>query len=167
MANNTTRSLWTLGPNNADLAAPPQNATNKAIDWNLVRLEKCYPYILIILLIAMLLANAVVLTAFIKHRTLRTPFNIYLISLIMADIAQSLFDLPFMIGETFYATWPYGRIACNFSLYGKWIFSAAVRNTHSMISLNRLWALFMPISYKQYHTKVKGNETSHMQLESF
>ncbi|OQV17910.1 hypothetical protein BV898_08039 [Hypsibius exemplaris] len=116
------------------------------------KLRTAVPYILILLCISILIANAVVLAAFIKNRHLRTPFNMYIISLVIADLTQTLLDLPFTVMSQFIPVWPLGHLACNFRLYGLWVFSAIVRNTHSLISLNRLWALFLPVSYRHYHT---------------
>ncbi|OQV25594.1 hypothetical protein BV898_00530 [Hypsibius exemplaris] len=117
------------------------------------RLKSALPFVLLLLCISTLISNSIVLAAFLKNQHLRTPFNVYLISLLMADFSQAIFDLPFTALSEFIPIWPLGRIGCSFSLYAKWVFSAAVRNTHSVISLNRIWALYMPIWYKQYHTK--------------
>ncbi|OQV17912.1 hypothetical protein BV898_08041 [Hypsibius exemplaris] len=61
------------------------------------KLRTAVPYILILLCISILIANAVVLAAFIKNRHLRTPFNMYIISLVIADLTQTLLDLPFTV----------------------------------------------------------------------
>lgn len=125
-----------------------------ALSSSLVRFNAALRYIILALALTILTANSIVLAAFVKHRCLRTPFNVYLISLIGAGIGQSLFDLPFLVMSEFIPVWPLGEIGCNFYMYAKWIFPAAVRNTHSMISLNRVWALFWPLSYRRVHTKV-------------
>ena len=153
---NSSRAIWLNFSGKVFVSSPlPNNSI--VFESEAFRVFNLWvPYILILLAIAVLFCNAVVLSAFIKHHNLRTPFNTYLINLILADIAQSLFDLPFMVVSLFYAPWPLGQIGCNFSLYAKYAFSAAVRNTHSLISLNRLWAICLPISYKNYHTKVKS-----------
>ncbi|GAU94538.1 hypothetical protein RvY_06294 [Ramazzottius varieornatus] len=110
------------------------------------------PYAMSILCVAISCSNALVLSAFVINKQLRTPFSVYLINLLVSDLAQSLLDLPFTTMGGFLPVWPLGRKACNFSLYGKWVYSAVVRNTHSLISFNRVWALFFPIHYKQNHT---------------
>ncbi|OQV25598.1 hypothetical protein BV898_00534 [Hypsibius exemplaris] len=117
------------------------------------RLLAALPYIFILICIATLLFNCVVLAAFTKNSNLRTPFNVYIISLVIANLLQACFDLPFTVYSELHPSWELGRIGCNFYLYAKWTFSAAVRNTHSVISLNRIWALFFPISYRHYHTR--------------
>ncbi|GAV01046.1 hypothetical protein RvY_11817 [Ramazzottius varieornatus] len=111
------------------------------------------PHVMSILCVAISFSNALVLSAFVVNKHLRTPFNMYLINLLVSDLAQSLLDLPFTTMGGFLPIWPLGRKACSFSLYGKWVYSAVVRNTHSLISFNRIWALFFPIHYKQYHSK--------------
>ncbi|OQV22649.1 hypothetical protein BV898_03474 [Hypsibius exemplaris] len=100
------------------------------------RLLAILPFIFIILCIATLLLNSLVLLAFIRNRNLRTPFNVYIISLVIADLLQACFDLPFTV----------------YSELHPWTFSAAVRNGHSLISVNRVWALLLPISYRHHHT---------------
>ena len=153
MTNNTTLFDQT----NTTINLPHVNFSTIQSRWqihgDLERFYASFRYIMIILVAGILLANSAVLTAFLRHPNLRTPFNFYLISLLSADIAQSIFDLPFMVMSQFISVWPLGRAACSFSLYAKWVFSAVVRNTHCLISLNRLWALFLPISYRHYHSK--------------
>ena len=112
------------------------------------------PYILIILSAATIFFNGLVLAAFVKNDRLRTAFNFYLISLAIADTGQAGLDMPFTILAQFYPVWPLSRAACSFNLYAKWMFAGVVRNAHTLISLNRVWALFWPIGYKNYHTKV-------------
>lgn len=120
---------------------------------HLQRLRAVLPYVLIMVSFLTTLSNSLVLATFLKYSNLRTPFNCYLISLTIADVGQAALDLPFTIFSHFDPVWSLGRIVCNFELYAKWVFSGVVRNTHALISLNRLWALFWPIYYKRYHTK--------------
>ena len=155
MSNNTAVLVWSKWPNSVgNLSIMDSPRTAYAWSRHLERFNVCLGYIIIALAVGTLLTNAVVLAAFIKHSTLRTSFNTYLISLILAVLGQALFDLPFLVMSQFVPVWPLGHISCNFYMYSKWIFSAAVRNTHAMISLNRIWALFWPLSYRHAHTKI-------------
>ncbi|XP_055334063.1 melanopsin-like [Paramacrobiotus metropolitanus] len=148
VADNTSHSRFHGGnfSHNVSLIIDSQQENYSAINTAL-------PYLLILLSIATTASNIVIIAAFLVNRHLRTPFNCYLISLIVSDIGQSAFDLPFMVASLFQPVWIFGRTACNFNLYVKWVFAGVVRNTHALISLNRFCALFWPIIYKQYHTK--------------
>ncbi|XP_055334062.1 alpha-1B adrenergic receptor-like [Paramacrobiotus metropolitanus] len=110
------------------------------------------PYLLIILSLSITLCDGIVLVAFFVNRRLLTPFNFYLVSLLLSDIGQATLDLPFTIVSMLCPTYPLSRIACNFNLYAKWMFAGVVRNSHALISLNRFCALFWPLMYKQFHT---------------
>lgn len=111
------------------------------------------PWVLIFSSISITAANLVVLTAFFQNPKLRTPFNVYLVFLSLSNLGQAVLDLPLTVVSDFSPVWPLGRIACNFNLYAKWVLAALVRNTHALISINRIWALFLPITYKNYHTR--------------
>lgn len=115
--------------------------------------DQILPYLLSLISMLSFLTNAPVLLAFIGNRQLRTYFNIYLANLVVANLGQSLLDLPFTVVTQVSKIWTLGRLACSVNLYAKWVFVGVVRNTHALISVNRLWATFSPLTYRRHHTK--------------
>ncbi|XP_055356060.1 neuropeptides B/W receptor type 1-like [Paramacrobiotus metropolitanus] len=98
-----------------------------------------------------LIINAYVLYLLIRHDNLRTPFNLYLINLLSANIFLTLPD-PFRVMNAVELRWSFTSLACNVVIYSDWVGSAGVLHAHLLITLNRVWASTFPISYRNYHT---------------
>jgi 7 transmembrane receptor (rhodopsin family) len=49
--------------------------------------------------------------------------------------------------------WFLGSGYCSVLIFALYIFEAGIRNCHTLISINRIWAVFWPHSYRQYHKK--------------
>ena len=107
---------------------------------------------LVIFLIAVC-CNAFVLFIFARNTALRTPFTTYIINLLIANLLSQLFQQPLSIAAQLY-TWPHlGQGFCRAYQYGSYAIHAAVFNSHFLITLNRIWAVVSPTSYRQYHTR--------------
>ena len=101
-----------------------------------------------------LLLNSFALFLFLRHRHLRTSFNVYLINLLSSNLLYTVFSDPFVVMTIVsHGQWRLGPTACSFHLYTGWIFQAALAHGHMLISLNRLWAVAWPISYWNHHSK--------------
>ena len=46
--------------------------------------------------------NGILLYAFIKHKKLRTPLNIYIIAISVLNLVSTIIELPFIIVSNFY-----------------------------------------------------------------
>lgn len=110
------------------------------------------PIILLIAFTFGCLSNGILLLLFIEHRALRTPFNIYLINLLIANLAylcvQNSMDIPFNL----YSTWFMGNYACTVYIYGSFVLEAGIMHAHQLIAINRIWAIVYPVSYRSHHS---------------
>ncbi|GAV06884.1 hypothetical protein RvY_16796-1 [Ramazzottius varieornatus] len=70
-----------------------------------------------------------------------------------ANLLLCLLFYPFFLIEQLYLTWPIGNSSCTLYQYGAWVIAGALCNTHALIALNRLWAVYFPDSYRRKHKK--------------
>ncbi|XP_055352321.1 melatonin receptor type 1B-like [Paramacrobiotus metropolitanus] len=95
--------------------------------------------------------NTGVVLIMLKDRSLHSSFNVYVLVLLCGNILYAVVDGPLKI-LTFATRWWLGNVACNVEVYCIQILASVILHTHVLISLNRLWALFWPVSYRQRHT---------------
>ena len=117
---------------------------------------KPWTYISIFSLAILVLAtffNSIILFLFARNANLRTPFTIYVINLLVANLVNLLYQQPLRIVSYLYSSTYLGRPFCEAYLYGSYAVQAAVYCAHFAISLNRMWAVTNPITYRLYHTK--------------
>ncbi|XP_055355783.1 rhodopsin-like [Paramacrobiotus metropolitanus] len=102
--------------------------------------------------VATLLTNCGVLSLFLVDKSLRTPFNVYIMTLLSANIIYAGIDGPLKILTFPYPTWRLGAEVCTLRIYSGYIIAAMAIHFHLLITLNRAWALFWPLSYRNYHS---------------
>ncbi|XP_055353306.1 uncharacterized protein LOC129599178 [Paramacrobiotus metropolitanus] len=100
---------------------------------------------------APLILNCGVLILLIKEKALRTPFNVYVIVLLCSNILYVGINNITMI-MTPVGHWWIGDGACTVQLYCRYIVITVITHSHVLISINRAWALYWPVSYKNNHT---------------
>ena len=101
-----------------------------------------------------LLTNSTVLYIFIVTPTLLTAFNVYLICLMCVNLFNLLGVGPLNIYWGLNAgMWTLGNDACSFLLYNYWAVFGCIIHIHLLIAMNRFWAVFWPVQYRQHHTK--------------
>jgi hypothetical protein len=110
------------------------------------------PLFLLIISVLGFFGNGSLLIAFAKDPSLRTPFSIYLINLLVANLICIILEYPLDIVANLYSGWFLGEKACTAYLYGSFVIQAAVFNAHQLIALNRMWAAVHPISYRTRHS---------------
>jgi hypothetical protein len=110
------------------------------------------PIFSLITLVLGFFGNGSLLIAFAKDPSLRTPFSIYLINLLIANLICIILEYPLDIVANLYSGWFLGEKACTAYLYGSFVIQAAVFNAHQLIALNRMWAAVHPISYRTRHS---------------
>ncbi|OWA50760.1 hypothetical protein BV898_15266 [Hypsibius exemplaris] len=98
-------------------------------------------------------SEILVLLTFLRHESLRTAFNIYLICLLVFDLANTCAFLPIQIVSDLYSSWWMGPGLCNLYIYEMWVLQAGMCNFHLLFTLNRIWAVTFPISYRTRHSK--------------
>lgn len=89
---------------------------------------------------------------FLWERKLHTPFNIYVLNLLLADFLWFALQNPFDIINNLYSIWNLNYSACTFYLYTQYICIMGQQFAHVLISTNRLWAVTFVNSYKRNHT---------------
>ena len=102
-----------------------------------------------------IVSNGTLLIVFIKNRsTLITPFNVYLINLLLGNVSNLLFFYPLDIFRQVHGNnWWLGNSMCTFYQYGFFVLNASMGNCHLLIILNRLWAVTLPMSYRHLHRR--------------
>ncbi|XP_055349649.1 muscarinic acetylcholine receptor gar-3-like [Paramacrobiotus metropolitanus] len=76
----------------------------------------------------------------------------YLINLILANFLHFITAAPLDLSTTLMGNWPLNYAACTFCLYAGYIINAAIPHSHMLVTLNRIWAVTFPVSYRHYHT---------------
>ncbi|GAV02954.1 hypothetical protein RvY_13454 [Ramazzottius varieornatus] len=110
------------------------------------------PVFSLIIFIAATVANGFVLYLFARHRHLRTPFNIYVLNLVIATLIETLLQLPLYLINNLRPHWWLGSTACSIYLYGNTIQGVMVCS-HALITINRIWAVASPVTYRTHHKR--------------
>ncbi|XP_055330415.1 octopamine receptor beta-2R-like [Paramacrobiotus metropolitanus] len=98
------------------------------------------------------LVNTLILVVFIRHHDLRSSFTVYIMALLSANALYCVTDDIFVIIEHVFALFPLGYGSCTFRLYSGWVLTGIQPHMHVLITVNRIWAIAFPISYRQKHT---------------
>ena len=112
-----------------------------------------FPIFGITILITSLLTNIALLWMLLRNPQLRTPFTIYIMNLLTANVINILFSQLVDIVIMFRPFVELGWGLCEAYLYAGYIVHAAVYNSHFFVALNRIWAVVSPMTYRHYHTK--------------
>ncbi|XP_055336596.1 alpha-2B adrenergic receptor-like [Paramacrobiotus metropolitanus] len=82
-----------------------------------------------------------------------TPFTIYLLAIFASNVVHLSVVRTLGIVNDLRGMWPFGRAECMLFLYFEKVISIIPVMTHVLISVNRLWAVVYPVSYREHHTK--------------
>ncbi|XP_055346122.1 alpha-2B adrenergic receptor-like [Paramacrobiotus metropolitanus] len=106
-----------------------------------------------VILALSLFSNIIVFIEFIRIPSRVTPFTVYLLVLLGTNVAfLCIVPLTEMLNEL-YGQWWMGRAWCDVHNYFNNVVSGAQICVHMTISINRLWAVHHPISYRNKHNK--------------
>ena len=98
--------------------------------------------------------NATTLLTFLTVSTLRSSaFNVYLICLTALNLFSAAAMGPLDAYSNLSPAWYLGRHTCTWYLHIQWTVVACQLHIHLAISVNRIWAVFWPISYRHKHTR--------------
>ncbi|OWA54672.1 hypothetical protein BV898_19071 [Hypsibius exemplaris] len=101
-----------------------------------------------------LLGNGFLLVLLLTNRQIRTPFNIYILGLILANLlnitGMPLHILDALTGGTLTAT---NESICSYYMYLDWVESSVIYCQHVLIAVTRMWAVIRPISYRNRHSQ--------------
>ena len=100
-----------------------------------------------------IISNGFVILMFVCKPFLITAFNISVMYLLASNLLYTIIDGPLGIVANLYSNWPLGRKWCNVHLFWTWVFVGFIVTGHLGIVLNRVWALFFPFHYRNYHSK--------------
>ncbi|GAB6032588.1 hypothetical protein CHUAL_011480 [Chamberlinius hualienensis] len=102
-----------------------------------------------ILSVVMLLAvggNVMVILTIIRHRTMRTRTNMFIVSLAVADILVAICDMPFSIITLIKGYWVFGDGFCEFNGVTMSLFLVASIQTLMFISVHKYISITRPFS---------------------
>ncbi|XP_055334060.1 alpha-2B adrenergic receptor-like [Paramacrobiotus metropolitanus] len=99
-----------------------------------------------------LIFNGSILALFLVTRRFQIPFNIYLINVITSNIVFALLDNPLDILNFISSYWWLGNTWCTVYLYAINVSSGIVMQSHMLITINRIWAVTFPHSYRRHHS---------------
>ena len=111
------------------------------------------PIVGMVVLIVAFLTNSSLLWLLLRHRNLQRPFTVYIINLLVANIANELYSQVLDVVQLLMPWSVLGRRLCEAYMYSTYAIHAAVFNAHCLIALNRIWAVISPITYRQHHSK--------------
>lgn len=98
--------------------------------------------------------NGLMVLFYSTNASLRVPFNTVVINLCVAEVLLGIFAMSGNFFGSYYGYWPFNADYCSVVSGGNQILSSAVRYGHVLISMNRLWAVTFPMSYRERHTLV-------------
>lgn len=108
----------------------------------------------LVLSLMIITSNTLALFLFWKSRSFLTPFSVYLIFLSSINVVHAI-TVKAMGWVVFlqYAAFRNCKSCCTLFIYLLLILGGAQQHSHVLISLNRLWAVTFPVSYRNKHTK--------------
>ena len=127
---------------------PTNNSTSTAPVWALTLIG--------ILTFTTVISNLVVIILFIVSSRLRTPFNYYLLNIAINDFLTGAVAMPYYAFFTYYGYWPLSDTHCTIWMF--FDFSVPFVSLWGVvaISLDRLWAVIRPISYRRNNNRKKA-----------
>ncbi|XP_055348571.1 allatostatin-A receptor-like [Paramacrobiotus metropolitanus] len=102
--------------------------------------------------ILQLCLNIGMLCVFIFRPALRSTFTVYIMALLSFNIFYCAGQYPLEVIRQTYPRWWLSEHACRLYLYEIWVVCSATMHMHVLITINRLWAVVFPVSYRQNHT---------------
>ncbi|XP_055335696.1 alpha-2B adrenergic receptor-like [Paramacrobiotus metropolitanus] len=100
-----------------------------------------------------IILNGVILVSFLRSKQLRIPFNIYLASVLASNIILAILNSPLDVLNFISPYWWLGDAWCTVYQYAINVSSGIVMYSHILITINRIWAVTFPHSYRQHHTQ--------------
>ncbi|GAV06897.1 hypothetical protein RvY_16808 [Ramazzottius varieornatus] len=98
--------------------------------------------------------NGLTLLLFILTPSLLTPFTVYILNLFVSNFLVATLYYPIELIAELYPKWWMPNAVCTFYQWSNWVLCSSVFVSHSLIALNRLWAVTFPVTYRRYHKKL-------------
>ena len=106
--------------------------------------------------VAAFVGNALICLAFYRNRHLLTTTNVFILSLALTDLFQSLFVMPFSVGASVLQSWIFGHFGCQFMEILGYILAGVSIETLTVIALNRYLCVARPLLYRRVFTKTRA-----------
>ncbi|OQV16610.1 hypothetical protein BV898_09280 [Hypsibius exemplaris] len=134
--------------NETNQSSPGGSTGNVTAQWSAL------PVCELLALITGLTGNGALLIVFLLNlQTLWTPFNVYVVNLLVANCAVLSTQLPLDVYTNLHdGQWTLGEHACSYYIVVSAYFEPVVFNSHQLIAINRIWAVTHPISYRRIHS---------------
>ncbi|OWA50503.1 hypothetical protein BV898_15016 [Hypsibius exemplaris] len=111
------------------------------------------PICLLLIFLTGIIGNGFLLVIFLTHRALWSPFNVYVVNLLIGNCVYIAMQFPFDIYNNLYGgQWQLGNSVCTYYIAVSWCVQPIVFNSHQLIAVNRIWAVTHPISYRRLHS---------------
>ncbi|XP_055352057.1 octopamine receptor beta-2R-like isoform X2 [Paramacrobiotus metropolitanus] len=103
--------------------------------------------------IVQIILNLAMSTMIFSRKSLRTSFTVYVVFLLSSNLLVAIMQYPLEIQRILYRKWSLSEASCTLYLYNIWVLLALPIHSHLLLTINRLWALTFPLSYKNHHSK--------------
>ena len=105
------------------------------------------PTFYLVILVCSVLGNGGLFSLMAIEKHLHTPFNIYVMNLLFCNALANILIQPFNLITAVYGRFMAGEVGCSIIFYARIVWATSFV-THSFITINRLWAVWFPLSYR-------------------
>ncbi|XP_055338438.1 uncharacterized protein LOC129588297 [Paramacrobiotus metropolitanus] len=109
------------------------------------------PIFLITVTCVAFILNVAVLLLFICVRRLRSLFALYICALLLSNVIFCATNDWMIVTNQLFGTWPLSYAACTLHMYAAWVWTGVTMHLHLLITINRIWAISFPHSYRNHH----------------
>ncbi|XP_055337900.1 5-hydroxytryptamine receptor 1D-like [Paramacrobiotus metropolitanus] len=99
-----------------------------------------------------ILLNGLVILVCLTNKRMHTPFTAYLLAVTVSNFLILCVFTPLDVISSVVTLRQYGRLACHIYLYFAYVFGGVLFNAHVLITVNRVWAITFPLSYRNHHS---------------
>ncbi|KAJ8397427.1 hypothetical protein AAFF_G00439760 [Aldrovandia affinis] len=103
--------------------------------------------VILIVGITGVLGNTLVVYAFCRSRSLRTPGNMFVVNLAVADFLMSLTQSPVFFAASLHRRWVFGERACELYAFCGALFGICSMMTLTAIAADRCLAITRPLTF--------------------
>ena len=106
-----------------------------------------------VLIFPSIVFNGISFCIFMCNKKLRTPFTIYIMAVLLCNFVFASVRFPVDIVRQLYSKWILKSVLCFINIYFGWTIWGITMYAHALVTVNRLWAMTFPFSYRKHHTK--------------
>lgn len=141
----------TITPNTSSTLC---ESTSNYIPYNKRPETYIVPLIFGLIFVIGFIGNGLILIIFLRHKSMRTIPNTYIISLSIGDLLKISGALPFLSTIYTFESWPYGEFLCKLSEFLTDLSLMVTVLTLTILSVDRYRAIVMPLKrYTSYKDK--------------